>query len=67
MPAFTFHIDRIRKKAHVNCEQEKPDMKNSDLKHIAELFNIEGSALSVTPLGKGHLNDTYLVVTDSGR
>lgn len=42
-------------------------MINSDLKHIAEQFNIEGAVLSVTPLGNGHINDTYLVVTDSGR
>lgn len=42
-------------------------MSNIDLKHIAELFNIDGAALSVMSLGNGHINDTYLVVTDSGR
>lgn len=42
-------------------------MINSNLKHIAELFIIEGAVLGVTPLGNGHINDTYLVVTDSGR
>lgn len=42
-------------------------MYNCDLKHIPELFNIEGAVLSITPLGNGHINDTYLVVTDSGR
>lgn len=36
-----------------------------DLKKIAELFNIKGSVLRVTPTGNGHINDTYLVVTDS--
>ena len=42
-------------------------MKNSDLKHIAKLFNIEGSVLNVIQTGNGHINDTYLVVTSSGR
>ena len=43
----------------------KPNMNNSNLKHIAKQFNIEGAVLRVTPLGNGHINDTYLVVTDS--
>lgn len=38
-----------------------------DLKLIAEQFNIDGAVLSITPTGNGHINDTYLVVTDSGR
>ena len=38
-----------------------------DLRNVADKFNIEGSVLSVTPTGNGHINDTYLVVTDSGR
>ena len=42
-------------------------MNNCDLRHIAELFNIEGSVLGVTPTGNGHINDTYLVVTEFGR
>ena len=42
-------------------------MNNTNLKHISELFYIEGAVLSVTSLGNGHINDTYLVVTDSGR
>ena len=42
-------------------------MKNSDLNNIAELFNIEAAVQRVTPLGNGHINDTYLVVTDSCR
>ncbi|MBQ6152019.1 MAG: aminoglycoside phosphotransferase family protein [Mogibacterium sp.] len=42
-------------------------MDNNDLKHIAKQFNIEGAVLSVTPTGNGHINDTYLVDTDSGR
>lgn len=37
------------------------------LLHITELFNIEGAVIAVTPTGNGHINDTYLVVTDSGR
>ena len=42
-------------------------MNSCYLKNVAELFNIEGSVLSAAPLGNGHINDTYLVVTDSGR
>jgi Ser/Thr protein kinase RdoA (MazF antagonist) len=42
-------------------------MKETGLKHIAEQFNIEGTVLSVTPTGNGHINDTYLVATDSCR
>ena len=37
------------------------------LMHIAEQFNIEGAVLDVNPTGNGHINDTYLVETDSGR
>ena len=42
-------------------------MKHSDLKHIAEQFNIKGTVLSAAPTGNGHINDTYFVVTDSAR
>ena len=42
-------------------------MNSCYLNNVAELFNIEGSVLSAAPLGNGHINDTYLVVTDSGR
>ena len=42
-------------------------MNKSDLMHISEIFNIDGDVLDVMPLGNGHINDTYLVVTDSGR
>lgn len=52
-------------KACGNCEQKKPDMNNTGLNHIAELFNIDGAILCATPLGNGHINDTYLVATDS--
>ena len=31
---------------------------------IAELFAFEGKVLSVSPYGDGHINDTFLVVTD---
>ena len=42
-------------------------MSNNDLKYVAEKFNIKGAVLDVTPTGNGHINDTYLVETDSGR
>ncbi|MBQ6440842.1 MAG: aminoglycoside phosphotransferase family protein [Mogibacterium sp.] len=42
-------------------------MKYIDLKPIAEKFNIEGAVLSAAPTGNGHINDTYLVVTDSAK
>lgn len=42
-------------------------MNSCYLKNVAELFNIEGVVLSASPIGNGHINDTYLVVTDSGR
>ena len=42
-------------------------MNNNDLSHIAELFKIKGVILNITPTGNGHINDTYLVVTDSCR
>ena len=38
-----------------------------DLMKTAELFSIEGAVLDISPTGKGHINDTYLVVTDSDR
>ena len=38
-----------------------------DLMKTAELFSIEGTVLDISPTGNGHINDTYLVVTDSGR
>lgn len=35
------------------------------LQQIANLFEIEGQAIQVRPLGNGLINDTYLVETDS--
>lgn len=35
----------------------------SELKRIAEKFEIEGEIESVTPHGNGHINDTYLITT----
>lgn len=31
---------------------------------LAGLFAIEGSAVSITPFGSGHINDTYKILTD---
>ena len=42
-------------------------MKYSYLKRIVEYFNIEGAVMNAVPTGNGHINDTYLIVTDSGR
>lgn len=36
-----------------------------ELTGITELFCIEGPAVSVTPVGNGHINDTYLVCTET--
>ncbi len=33
---------------------------------IAKLFKFEGNVLSATPYGDGHINDTFLVETDTG-
>lgn len=37
------------------------------LKRIVERFAIDGAVASVTPYGDGHINVTYLVVTDEAR
>ena len=29
-------------------------------------FKIDGNVISATPYGNGHINDTYLITTDSG-
>lgn len=34
---------------------------------IASQFNIEGTVKSIVPIGNGHINDTYLVVTDHSK
>lgn len=41
-------------------------MTQETLFNIATHFAIEGSPISVNPLGKGLINDTYLVATDAG-
>lgn len=39
-------------------------MKKNELFSIAENFVVEGKILSIEPTGNGHINNTYLVVTD---
>lgn len=36
-----------------------------EIKQIAQLFDFKGTVLSIAPYGDGHINDTYLVTTDS--
>ncbi|MGM9701118.1 MAG: phosphotransferase enzyme family protein [Prevotella sp.] len=38
-------------------------MEEKELKGIVEKFNVEGTIVSIRPLGNGLINDTYLVVT----
>ncbi len=38
-------------------------MMESNLKHIAESFKIDGEYVSAAPYGEGHINSTYLLVT----
>lgn len=42
-------------------------MNTRELIQIAELFMIEGEILNIKPTGNGHINDTFLVTTDSQR
>ena len=37
------------------------------MEQVLEQFSLEGCPLSCTPYGQGHINRTYLVVTDTGR
>ena len=41
-------------------------MNNEKLLEIASLFAFEGDVVSVTPLGEGFINDTYIVQTAGG-
>lgn len=38
-----------------------------EYKHIAEQFALEGEILSIEPYGEGHINTTFLVVTDKAK
>lgn len=37
-----------------------------DLFEVSEKFKINGRAVSIMPYGEGHINETYLLVTDEG-
>ncbi|NLK17325.1 MAG: aminoglycoside phosphotransferase family protein [Clostridiales bacterium] len=37
-----------------------------DLFEVSAKFKINGRAVSITPYGEGHINETYLLVTDKG-
>ena len=43
------------------------DIPKEELFRVAGLFRLEGDVLSVEPYGEGHINLTYLVVTDKKR
>ena len=34
---------------------------------VAKMFQLEGDVISVTPYGSGHINVTYLAITDKKR
>lgn len=38
-----------------------------EYKHVAEQFALEGEILSIEPYGEGHINTTFLVVTDKAK
>lgn len=38
----------------------------NELKKVAESFNIDSAVKSVTGYGCGHINDTYLIITEGG-
>ena len=42
-------------------------MQEQPLKAIVEQFDIQGTVKSVKPLGAGHINDSYKVVTESSK
>lgn len=42
-------------------------MKEFDFKSICENFKIEGKFIDATPYGEGHINDTFLVNTDTNK
>ena len=37
---------------------------NTELKNLISLFEIKGSPVSLEKYGNGHINDTYLLVTE---
>ena len=41
-------------------------MPESELRAVVERFTLDGDVLSISPLGEGHINATYVAATESG-